>query len=618
MMVKYKMRVYIEKAKLKTNLFFIKCALTILPKKSKAHGRLYKSKQKRKFNLKKIQISNADIISIKNHINNMKIKPLISVIMPVYNTHESFLIEAIESVIQQNYSNWELCIADDCSSKPNVKKVLETYQAKDKRIKVIFRTTNGHISAASNSALELAKGDYIALLDHDDILHINALYEVAAEINAHPDADIIYTDEDKIDKNGIRSGGYFKTDFNPELLLGQNFISHLGVYRRCLIIKIGGFRLGYEGSQDYDLVLRACQATKTEHIRHIPIVLYHWRHVRSQTSYSQQNLNRCVDAAYRAIEEHLEWEGEGAKVVANPHIPSFSRIIRTIPNPTPLVSVIVPTKDQSRLLSVCMDGVLNATDYTNLEIIIIDHESRDSDTHSLFAKLRLDPRVRIIPYSGAFNYSAMNNMAVSHARGEVIALLNNDIEVKHPSWLEEMVSHAIRPDIGAVGAKLYYPDGRIQHAGVVIGLGGLAGHAFCFETGDEAGYFGQAKLTRAVSAVTGACMVVRRSVFNEVGGLNEMNLKVAFNDIDLCLKIQAAGYRNVFTPFAELIHHESASRGYEDTPEKQARFQTEVEYMQATWDEVIKNDPFYNPNLTLRGSNYATVPTRRPHTWASF
>eukprot|EP01037_Dinobryon_pediforme_P015296 gene15296-15438_t len=538
--------------------------------------------------------------------------------MPTYNTNPLFLRKAIESVQAQIYPNWELCIADDASTEPHVGEILRKFQSADPRIKVIFRPKNGHISAASNSALELATGEFIALFDHDDLLHETALYEVAAEINAYPQADIIYSDEDHCDENDKRSGGYFKTDFNPELLLCQNMINHLGVYRLSLIDKIGGFREGYEGSQDYDLVLRAWQATKIEHIRHIPIVLYHWRRVSDKTSYSQKHLEKCHAIAQIAIQDFLDVEGEGAITQAPSGKKSFPRIIRPLPEPAPLVSVIVPTKDQSELLAVCIDGLLKKTDYPNLEIIIIDHESRESKTLALFARIAQDPRVKIIPYTGTFNYSAMNNLAAKTASGSILALLNNDIEMIDSSWLKEMVSHAVRPEIGAVGAKLYYPDGRIQHAGVIVGLGGFARHSFIFLPKGKSGYFNHAKLTRAVSAVTGACLVVRKSVFDEVGGLNEVDLKVVFNDADLCLKIQAAGYRNVFTPFAELIHHESISRGTDNTPEKKARFAREANYLARTWPDVIQNDPYYSPNLTLDGRGYVEGPTRRAKTWAQY
>lgn len=561
-------------------------------------------------------LTDADRKDIQLHIEKLQYKPLISVVMPVYNTPERYLHEAIASVIAQSYPNWEMCIANDASPELKVAQILNEFAEKDKRIRIVHRQTNGNISAATNSALELARGEFIALMDHDDLLHETALYEVAVEINAHPDVDAIYSDEDRIDDNSERSKAYFKTDFNPELFLSQNMISHLGVYRRSLIDKIGGMRVGFEGSQDYDLALRAWGATSNDRIRHIPAILYHWRHSASAPSFSEAQLEKCVESARRAIQEFLDNEGEGAIVIAAPDIGSFSRIVRRIPEPQPLVSVIVPTKDRADLLSVCANGILNQTNYQNLELLIVDHESKEHKTLALFKKLQRDPRVRILPYEGAFNYSAMNNMAAAEAKGSILALVNNDIEVIAPDWLKEMISHAVRPEVGAVGAKLLYPDSRVQHAGVIVGLGGVAGHAFHLLDKWHPGYFFQAVLARAILAVTGACLVMRKAVFFEVNGLNSDDLTVAFNDVDLCLKIHVKGYRNVWTPFAQLVHHESLSRGAEDTPAKKARFKLECDYMKAQWKSLLENDPFYNPNLTLNSSDYDTAKlSRRQKPW---
>jgi GT2 family glycosyltransferase len=561
-------------------------------------------------------LADLDRSQIRDHLALLDYKPLISVVMPVYETPERLLREAIASVRGQLYPNWELCVADDASPSPRVANVLREFSAIDHRIRWIRREKNGHICAATNSALQLAAGEFVALMDHDDLLPEHALYEVVVELNAHPDADVIYSDEDKIDENGKRFEAYFKTDFNPELLLGQNMVSHLGVYRRSLIERIGGLREGLEGGQDYDLALRAWAASSIERIRHIPAILYHWRSGAHTQSYSEAQLERCTMAARRAIQESLDREGAGAIAFAAPMIAGYSRIVRKVPRPEALVSFIVPTRDCAALLAVCADGILNKTDYPNLELLIVDHESKEQATLSLFEKLKRDPRVRILSYEGPFNFSAMNNMAAAQAKGDILALVNNDIEVIQPGWLTEMVSHAARPEIGAVGAKLIYPDGRIQHAGVVLGIGGVAGHSFLFEPKNNPGYFGNAMLTRAVSAITGACLVVRKSVFFEVDGLNAQQLKVAFNDIDFCLKVQAKGYRNIWTPFAELVHHESASRGTEDTLEKQARFSGERAYMRARWKEAIDSDPFYNPNVSLDSVNYEMGgPPRRRRPW---
>ncbi len=562
------------------------------------------------------ELTGLDRAAIRRHIADLAAKPLISVIMPVYNPPIAFLRQAIESVLDQSYENWELCIANDASTNPEVARTLDKLAAADERIKVIHREKNGNICAASNSALTLAAGEFVALMDHDDILEETALYEVAVEINDHPDVDVIYSDEDKISENGARNSPYFKPDFNPELLLGQNMVSHLGVYRRSLIERIGGFRLGFEGSQDYDLVLRAWAASSSDRIRHIPAILYHWRQGAQAPSFSESRLEQCTQAARRAVQELLDREGEGAVVAAAPNASSCSRIVRKIPEPKPLVSVIVPTRDHADLTAICADGVLNKTDYPNLELLIVDHDSKEPATRSLFERLKRDPRVTVLPYSGPFNFSAMNNMAAAVAKGSILALLNNDIEIISPDWLTEMVANAIRRDVGAVGAKLYYPDGRIQHGGVVVGLGGIAGHSFLFEEKDSPGYFGQALLARQVSSVTGACLVVRKSVYQEVNGLNAEAFAVAFNDVDFCLKVQSKGYRNVWTPFAELVHHELVSRGADNTPEKIERFARECANFRDRWLGMVENDPFYNPNLTVQTFNYLPAKeSRRLKPW---
>jgi O-antigen biosynthesis protein len=562
-------------------------------------------------------LSNADRAAIQKHIAQLSHQPLISVVMPAYNTPEKFLRQAIASVQAQLYANWELCIANDASPDITVAKVLDECAAKDKRIKIIHRKENGNISAATNSALELATGEFIALMDHDDLLHETALYEVAAEINAHPDVDVIYSDEDKADTAGRKFDPYHKSDFDPELMLGQNMVSHLGVYRNSLVKKVGGLRIGFEGSQDYDLLLRIWAASERKIIRHIPVVLYHWRQGAEVKSFSEAQLEKCKLAAKNAVNEYLLSTRQSATAIANPVASNYLKVERKIEGKYPLVSIIVPTKDMASLLSICADGILNGTEYPNLELIIVDHQSVEASTHDLFETLKKDSRVSIVPFEGQFNYSKMNNYAVRFAKGSIIALLNNDIEITTPNWLMEMVSHVLRVEIGVVGAKLLYPDGRIQHAGVIMGKGGVAGHTYQFRNGKDLGYFGQAALTRSVSAVTGACLVVRKAVFDEVGGLNAEYLPVAFNDIDFCLKVQSKGYRNVWTPFAELLHHESVSRGAENTPEKQARFKQECDYMRQNWGDIIANDPFYNPNFSTGLSDYEVAfSSRRKKPWA--
>jgi O-antigen biosynthesis protein len=562
-------------------------------------------------------LSQSDRDQIRAHIRYFKYRPLISVIMPVYETPQWALREAIDSVRQQLYPHWELCIADDASNAPHVTDVLRQAAAEDSRIKWMRRDQNGHISAASNSALSLAAGELVALMDHDDRLAQHALYEVVVALNNDPTLDIIYSDEDQIDRKGRRSKPYFKTDWNIDLLLGHNMISHLGVYRRSLLERIGGFREGFEGSQDYDLALRSANATAASRICHIPSVLYHWRRDYGAPSFSEQRLTECSDAALRAISDHLNRRHEKGEVVPHPVLPQWSRVIRPVPRPAPLVSMIVPTRDRVDLLGRCIAGLLEKTDYPELEILIVDHASELPETFAFFEKLKLDPRVRVLPFEGAFNYSAINNMAVAEAKGSIVALINNDIDVINSGWLSEMVSLAIMEDVGAVGAKLVYPNNRVQHGGIVLGVGGIANHFNYSLPRWATGYFGRNLLTSSVSAVTGACLVVRKSVFEEVGGLNEKDLPVAFNDVDFCLKLRRKGYRNVWTPHAELYHHESASRGIDDTPEKLARFKRESEYMLATWGPELQHDPFYNDNFSteIERCFQLAFPPRRRKPW---
>jgi GT2 family glycosyltransferase len=541
--------------------------------------------------------------------------PLISILMPVYETPPAYLCAAIESVRAQIYPHWELCIADDASKSPEVRAVLENYRAVDKRINVCYRATNGHISAATNTALELAEGRFVALLDHDDVLPEHTLFEVAAAITRDPKIDLIYTDEDKIDDNGRRFAPYFKSDWNPDLLLSQNMFNHLGVYRRSLVEMAGGFRLGYEGSQDYDLVLRADARTTSERIHHIPHILYHWRAAGGSVALSPDEKGYAVAHARRALADHLRERGIAAEV--GPGLcPNFHRVRYLLPDPAPRVSIIIPTRDRVDLLERCIAGILRGTDYPDFEILVVDNQSKQPVTLAYLTKLAADPRMRILSYDRPFNYSAINNFAAAEAAGSLLCLLNNDIEVIAPDWLTEMASHAVRPGIGAVGALLYYPDDRVQHAGVITGIGGVAGHAHHGLYRGDAGYFGRAALVQNLSAVTAACLVMEKSLYHRLGGLNETELAVAFNDIDLCLRIREAGYRIVWTPHAQLYHHESASRGPDTDPDKIERFRTEVGYMMRRWGHVLDRDPYYNPNLRLDGADFGLAfPPRTTKPW---
>jgi O-antigen biosynthesis protein len=569
----------------------------------------------------------ADFAAIRRHISLFKIKPLISVVMPTYNTGETVLCEAITSVIDQLYLNWELCIADDASTNPRTWQVLEEFAAADSRIKIVRRQENGHICHASNSALALAIGDFVALMDHDDRLPVHALYEVAAEINAHPDVDLIFSDEDKFDDAGFRSNPYFKPGWDPELLLSQNVVSHLGVYRRSILTEIGGFRPGFEGSQDYDLTLRFSERTTADRIRHIPTVLYHWRQGGEASSFSESQLRKCAEGAQRAVSGHLERTGvTGASVTVRDDMPGWIKVERRVPAELPKVSVIIPTRDRADLLAACLEGLLYKTDYNNLEVLIVNNGNVEHATFALFERMANDKRVKRIDIGAPFNYSLFNNRAVSVATGEILVLLNNDTEVIEAGWLKVMVAQAIRPEVGAVGARLLYRNGRVQHAGVIVGAGcsptgkcGVANHILQGSKRENPGYFGVLFLAHEVSAVTGACLAVRRSVFEEVGGLDEEALTIAFNDIDLCLKIRDRGYKIIWTPLAELYHHESASRGQDTDSKKRERFEREIATMFARWGKILASDPYYNPNLSLFRANYQiTKHSRRRLPWSLF
>ena len=558
-----------------------------------------------------------DIAAIGAHIAAMKVPPLISVVMPVYDPDPGHLAAAMDSVLAQLYPHWELCIADDASTDPAVRRLLGLYAARDPRIRIMTRAVNGHISAASNSALELATGDYLALLDHDDLLPAHALYRVAADIEAHGPADLIYSDEDKIDGEGRRHDPHFKSDWNPELFLAQNMVSHLGVYRTDLVRAAGGFRIGFEGSQDWDLALRVAELSGPDRIRHIPHILYHWRVYTGSGSFSTDHGGKAAEAGRRAVAEHLARTGQAADVV--PGIAGYNRVRRALPDPAPRVSLIVPTRDRVELLRNCIDGLLHRTDYPDLEVLIVDNASVEPETLAYFDGLAAEPRVRILRREGPFNFSALNNHAVTQATGSLIGFINNDIEVIEPGWLAEMVGHAARPGVGAVGAKLLYADGKIQHAGVILGVLGVAGHTHKGFGRHDYGYFSRLRLCQNLSCVTAACMVMPKAVFESVGGFDAVNLAIAFNDVDLCIRIREAGYQVIWTPYAELYHLESASRGSDLTPENRDRFASEVKYMQDRWGDVLRRDPYYNPNLSLDATDFSLAGTPRvTRPWQAF
>lgn len=522
-----------------------------------------------------------------------------SIIIPTYNTNERHLRECLDSVLQQSFGNFEVCIADDRSTKPHVAKILREYQALDSRIKVVYRSENGHISQASNTALTLATGKYIVLLDHDDMLAKHALYYVAERLIQYPDAKIIYSDEDFIDDNAHRMYPHFKSDWNPDLFFSHNYVTHLCVYDAALIEKIGGFRLGVEGSQDQDLLLRAQAKIDATQIHHISRVLYHWRAVAGSTAHSAGAKNYTSDAGLKALQDYFVSQDQVNVVVSKANTDNFYRVLWPLPKVLPKVSLIIPTRDAKDITEQAVRSILQKTTYANYEVVIVDNGSEHPETLAFFEQIqKTDNRVHVIRYDYPFNYSAINNFAVQHTDGEIIGLINNDIEVISADWLTEMVRHASRPDIGCVGVKLYYDNNTVQHAGVIIGLGGYAGHSHKHAPRDATGYFNRLQVVQNLSAVTGACLLVRRKVYEQVGGLDEHLFKVAYNDVDFCLKVKAEGYRNLWTPYAELYHHESISRGYEDSPEKIARFNQEKTNLAEKWRDVLRLDPYYSPHLT--------------------
>ena len=545
-----------------------------------------------------------DIEAMTQEIATFHYQPKISIAMPVYNVEEKWLRLCIDSILNQVYTNWELCMADDASTDPNVKKILTEYQQLDERIRVVFREQNGHISEATNSALAIATGEFVALLDNDDELAINAFYEVVKVLNENPELDLIYSDEDKIDMDGNRSDPAFKPDWSPDLLLGTNYISHLGVYRRSILEEIGGFRKGYEGSQDYDLVLRFTEKTTKERIKHIPKVLYYWRMLPTSTAVDQGSKGYAFEAGLRAVQDALVRRGINGHAThgaANGLYDVYYDI-----KSDKLVSIIIPTKNGYKDVQRCVSSIIEKTTYQNYEIIMADNGSTDPKMHELYAEFeqQLPGRFFVESIDIPFNFSTINNRAVKKAHGEYLLFLNNDTEVITENWLTLMVSFAQQERIGCVGAKLLYPNNTVQHAGVILGLGGVAGHGHYGYPHGDLGYFGRLAINVNYSAVTAACLLMKKADFDAVGGFEEA-FTVAFNDVDLCLKVQALGRDNVWLHEAELYHFESQTREYDDKGKKKKRFEQEKVMMEEKWGPLIENDPFYNPNLTRDIPNFS-------------
>jgi GT2 family glycosyltransferase len=532
-------------------------------------------------------------------------RPRISIVMPVCDPPVDALRAALASVRAQTYSEWELCVADDASRDPSVIAILDE-QSAEPRIRLVRRSQRGHISRASNDGLGIASGTYVAFLDHDDVLAPDALARFASHLAAHPRHRLVYSDEDKLDGAGGRCEPYFKPEFDPDLLLGQNYLCHLVVAELALVAEVGGMRPGFEGAQDHDLWLRCTERLAAHEIGHVPRVLYHWRKSAVSTSATLDAKPYAVAAGLRAVEEHLTRTGVAAEVRVVPG--GHFRVVRHVPEPQPSVSIVIPTRDRVDLLARCVESIRARTGYASFEIVVADNGSTSPETLAFLEQRVRAGEMRVVRYDGPFNYAAVNNHAIRYTHSDVVVLLNNDIEVIDGDWLRELVSHAVRPDVGCVGAMLYYPDDTIQHAGIVLGIGGVAGHAYPRWPRGSGGYFNRARLVQTMSAVTGACLAVRRAVYDEVGGLDE-TFAVAFNDVDFCLRVRARGYRNLWTPYAELYHHESASRGYEDTPSKRRRFDREAARMVRRWGPALRRDPAYNLNLSLVTEPFTLSPS---------
>jgi GT2 family glycosyltransferase len=534
----------------------------------------------------------------------------IAVIMPVYNPVRAHLEAAIASVVAQAWPHWQLCICNDASGDPQIRALLDAWAAREPRIQVTHLAENRGIALATAAALTLADSPFVGFLDHDDCLAPWALYFVARTIAAQPQLDILYSDEDKLDTEDKRRAPHFKPDWNPELFHAVNYLCHMVVLRRALVEAVGGMRAGFDGAQDYDLLLRCVAATSAERIAHIPAVLYHWRESATSTANSAAAKPYAHAAGVAALKSRF---AAVSAVVDDGLFPTSYRLRYPLPVPAPRISILIPTRDGHVQLRRCIDSIRRLSDGHAFELLILNNQSRDPATLEYLAQQAQLPGTRVLDYDQPFNYSAINNFGAQHAQGDVLLLLNDDVEVLRAGWLDEMLGRLMQPGVGVVGAKLYYPDGRLQHAGVILGIGGVAGHSHKFFAGDDPGYYGRLQLPQTVSAVTGACLMVRRAVYQAVGGLDAEQLPIAYNDVDLCLRIGASGLRCVWTPYAELVHHESLSRGAEDTPDKLARLAREARVMTGRWGAQLLRDPAYNPNLSLAREDFSLA--SEPESW---
>ena len=532
-------------------------------------------------------------------------QPKISIVVPLYKTPEKYLRQLVDTVKEQTYPNWELCLSDGSGENSPLTSFLKKLEAEDERIRVVYNEKQLQISENTNAGIEIATGDYIAFADHDDELTPHALFECVKALNKNRDIRLLYSDEDKMSMDGHKFfQPHFKPDYNPDLLCTVNYICHLFVVKREIIDKVGVFRSEFDGAQDYDFIFRCVEAVDPSEIYHITKILYHWRCHEDSTAENPESKTYAFEAGKRAIEEHYRRTGINAEVLQGEFLGLYrTRFIR---DHDPLISIIIPNKDHIDDLKRCMDSIDQKSIYKNYEYIIVENNSTDEKTFQYYKELEAqNPKAHIVYWDREFNYSAINNYGVSFAKGEYILLLNNDTEIINEDCLEQLLGYCMRNDVGAVGARMYYEDDTIQHAGVVIGFGGIAGHCFVLQPRGTTGYCHRIICAQDYSAVTSACMLVKKSAFDEVGGLTE-ELAVAFNDIDFCMKLRQAGYLIVYNPYAELYHYESKSRGLEDTPEKVARFNKEMQIFERRWPDIMRDgDPYYNPNLTLKSQDFS-------------
>lgn len=571
----------------------------------KCFSRIFKNKN----NFEKINADRYVSWMIKNNLTNEEIEaqriykfeknPKISVVVPMYNTNENYFKDLVEYMRLQTYINWELCLADGSEVE---NKELKKYIEIDTRIKYKFLNGNKGIAENTNKAIEMATGEFIGFLDHDDLLSVDCLFEIVKAINENPEVDFIYTDEDKIADDMIRSNPYFKPDFSKETLECNNYITHFSVVKSKLLKKVGGLRKEFNGAQDFDLILRITNEAKN--IVHIPKILYHWRMAQNSTARVADSKPYAYEAGRRVVEDYLKANNKKAIVEFGNDVPGIYKITYDVIG-NPKVSIVIPNKDNKKLLKRCINSILELTTYENYEIIIVENNSEEKEIFDYYEELSKNEKIKIIKYKGEFNYSKIINEGVKNSKGEYILQLNNDTKLITKNWLEIFIGYAQNKQIGAIGGRLYYEDMTIQHAGIAYGIAGTAGNLLVNLPYNEHAYYGREAATRNVSCVTGACLFARKELYEEVGFMEE-KLEVAFNDVDFCLKIMEKGYRNLYIPYIELIHYESKTRGYEDTEEKKKRFEKEEKYFKEKWKELLENkpDPYYNINFSREFCNF--------------